>query len=87
MISAACSDDAFQCLALIDGCIPMEKVYDGKVDCPTHEDDEAEGTYALCPLTYEIWKVFFHFPNWVDMLLTVKCVKQNKFALILLSCS
>ncbi len=41
--SAICKVDEFVCGTLRDGCIPMEKVYDGKVDCPTYQDDEDDG--------------------------------------------
>ncbi len=46
-VLAPCGVGEFACLALIDGCIPNEKIYDGVVDCPTHEDDEADGMVQI----------------------------------------
>ncbi len=47
LVAPSCAPDQFECSAPSDGCIPVEKVYDGKVDCPTDEDDENNETRLM----------------------------------------
>lgn len=43
----ACSENEFKCLKVFQ-CIPIETMFDGKVDCLDGTDESGEGDYICC---------------------------------------